>query len=358
MRCISIGMLLAGFIGVAPSALFAQSVRTFSNPTPIEMRDGPPITSTMTVEGLTGHVVKVAVALNNVTHSSLLGLRVWLVAPDGGAIVLLTGAAVWGVSETTLVFDDCAPRGLAAGNVSTAATTIRSGRYRPHGGQLPIGAGWLHKPDLASFSGPATDRNGPWSLHVSAGSADDIPGDVILTEAGASPFIRSQPPPRMLNNRVCGQFHAPNLTTTATAAAMSRWTRPTSGEWFVLQSSTNTGTVVNWGAPSASGAGDIAAPGDYDGDGQTDIAIYRATTGTWYVRYSFGGTATIPFGAASAAGLGDTPVPGDYDGDGITDLAIYRAGAGQWWIISNSNGSGITVQTWGAPGLGDYPARR
>ncbi len=356
MRCISIGMLLAGFIGVAPSALFAQSVRTFSNPTPIEMRDGPPITSTMTVEGLTGHVVKVAVALNNVTHSSLLGLRVWLVAPDGGAIVLLTGAAVWGVSETTLVFDDCAPRGLAAGNVSTAATTIRSGRYRPHGGQLPIGAGWLHKPDLASFSGPATDRNGPWSLHVSAGSADDIPGDVI--NGGWSLTFYTQPT-AATNAQQSGvrSISCAKPDYDGDGRSDVAVYRPTSGEWFVLQSSTNTGTVVNWGAPSASGAGDIAAPGDYDGDGQTDIAIYRATTGTWYVRYSFGGTATIPFGAASAAGLGDTPVPGDYDGDGITDLAIYRAGAGQW-IISNSNGSGITVQTWGAPGLGDYPARR
>ena len=54
-------------------------------------------------------------------------------------------------------------------------------------------------------------------------------------------------------------------------------------------------------------------------------------------------------------GLGDRPVPGDYDGDGLHDLAVYREATGVWYILK-SNGTGLATYTWGAPG--DYPARR
>jgi hypothetical protein len=36
--------------------------------------------------------------------------------------------------------------------------------------------------------------------------------------------------------------------------------------------------VYNWGVSS-----DVAVPGDYDGDSRTDVAIYRPSTGTWWV---------------------------------------------------------------------------
>ena len=75
-------------------------------------------------------------------------------------------------------------------------------------------------------------------------------------------------------------------------------------------------------------AGDIyritaPATGDFDGDGKTDIAVYRVSTGAWWI---------IPSSGAPAYGIGwggpgFTPVPGDYDGDGKTDIAIYNTTA-------------------------------
>ena len=89
-------------------------------------------------------------------------------------------------------------------------------------------------------------------------------------------------------------------------------------------------------------------PADYDGDGKTDIAVYRPATGVWFIINS----ATSSVGAQPWGVSSDIPVPGDYDGDGKTDIAVYRPATGVWFII-NSATSSVGAQQWGA--LGDQP---
>lgn len=120
--------------------------------------------------------------------------------------------------------------------------------------------------------------------------------------------------------------------------------RPSDGSWYIRRS---TGSMMSLQF-GAAGGNDVLVPGNYDGDRQTDLAVWRPSDGNWYIQNSSNGTLRVEhFGAA-----GDKPVPGDYDGDGHTDLAVFRPANSTWYILRSSD-HGFGFQQWGA--AGDIP---
>jgi len=130
--------------------------------------------------------------------------------------------------------------------------------------------------------------------------------------------------------------------------------RPSAGAWYILKSNASYTTYIGqtWGNST-----DKPVTGDFDGDGKADMAIFRPSTGTWYVLLSSTNNTTY---VSQTWGVStDVPVPGDYDGDGKTDMAIFRPSTGTWWILqSSTNNTTYVSQTWGAntdiPVPGDY----
>ena len=94
---------------------------------------------------------------------------------------------------------------------------------------------------------------------------------------------------------------------------------------------------------------DVPIPGDFDGNGVTDIAVFRPSTSQWFVtlRNAAGtmiGSRTFAYGLID---LLDIPVLGDFDGNGVTDVAVFRPATAQWLItLGDRSGNVIGRRTF------------
>jgi hypothetical protein len=128
---------------------------------------------------------------------------------------------------------------------------------------------------------------------------------------------------------------------------ISIW-RPDTGVWYITNSSNASYTIQGFGIPT-----DILAPGDFDGDGKTDKAVFRPGEGVWYMQMKAGFAVSRQFGVS-----GDIPAPADYNGDGKTDVAVFRPSNGVWYIANSDNRGTYTIVQFGLsedkPVPGDY----
>ncbi len=138
---------------------------------------------------------------------------------------------------------------------------------------------------------------------------------------------------------------------------------PSTGDYVFAHAGTGITTFLNaFGLPNV----DIPVPGDYNGDGQTDPAIYRPTNGYWAIDVNSQATGQAPtvlfVAPIFAPGPNVAPAPADFDVDGQTDPAIYTIvnGAAYFVILHNlvSGSAPETTQvvSWGITGDVPVPA--
>ena len=103
-------------------------------------------------------------------------------------------------------------------------------------------------------------------------------------------------------------------------------------------------------------AGDVPAPADYDGIGKDEFAIYRPSTGqffilktpdvytpsTWSIR-------TVTLNLPGGPNVNDVPASEDYDGNGKVDPTVYRPSNSTFYLIHTSTGIQENIQ-FGTPG--------
>lgn len=319
----------------------AAPAATFTNPTPIAITDadvGNPYPSTINVTGLVGPVMSVKVTLNGYSHTFPDDMGMVLKGPTGAALLIQDGAGDDpDVSNVTYSIADSGAAvlpNLTAWTTGTyKATTYYTGDSFPAPGPLtaygnPGPAGGGTATFTSTFNG--TNPNGTWSLYVVdfiAGDDGDIAGGWTLEITATT----GDPLGHVVDFNGDGKT---DWGIVRSVGGQMNW---------ILQENTVAGltTYQPWGQFTT----DIPVPEDYDGDGRTDIAVWRDTEHAFYILQS--GSSTL---RGELFGLtGDDPtVVGDYDGNGTTDLAVTRRTGGLifWYYRPTSNGPIFTRQ-WG-----------
>jgi hypothetical protein len=312
-------LALSGLILTADAAHAVE----FCNTAPVLGVEGEaaspssPYPSSINVAGLTGVVTDVNVRLfvktigyPDAADHWPADLDVMVAAPGGTGVVMMSDAGGTNLVaspalDVDLTLDD------QAGNALPGDTTLSTGTFRPTDDDDDVDelvpADVWHAPAPAPGGASLSafnglSPNGTWSLYA----LDDYAGSgrVNLDGGWCVDILTTAAAPVAPP----ADFDGDGLSDIAVF-------RPGAGKWYVHGDP----TPLSFGA-----AGDIPVAADYNADGTTDVAVFRPSSGKWY---SLGAPTPLSFGTT-----GDKPVPDRYDADPAVDRAVWRPSNGQWYV--------------------------
>lgn len=315
----------------------STSTQAFTNPAPITINAlgvGAPYPSTITVAGAPTTIAGARVTLNGYNHTFPGDVDVLLVSPTGRKFIVMSDAGTTFASGTALgagvtwEFSD-----TGAATLPTSWSTAPVGPFKPT--NHSTGDTWASPAPAAPYLSPGPagtetfasafggatggDPNGTWSLYVT----DDVSGDAGSFSGGWSLTLITQTPtcsstPAGPDRTVRGDFDADGKTDLAI------W-RPTTGDWWVYQSTLGA-AGVNWGAN-----GDKPLSADYSGDKKADFAVAKPGSPDQYFWLLMNSTFAVD--GAAWGNSTDISLPGDYNGDGNADLSVYRGSTNTFHIL-------------------------
>ena len=193
-----------------------------------------------------------------------------------------------------------------------------------------------------------TESNGAISLPPVTLSYNDSTPSVSLPPAINNPFPSTG---SYSTSCIPGDFNGDGRTDLTCYSAQTK-------QWSVGLSTGHSLTASTWsGFPQpANPPSNPCLSGDFNADGKTDLACYSGSNGAWIVGLSTGtswNSSTWANGPAPGAPVSGQCASGDFNGDGKTDIVCYTGSNGQW-VVSLSTGSGWSTSVWPsgvAPGL-------
>ena len=206
------------------------------------------------------------------------------------------------------------------------------------------------KGDLALYQPGQADGQSLFLINRSTAGGQAISSAAFQSSDPTSPLFGFQLKPSDLP--ISGDFDGDGITDVGVYRPNSD-RMPGAAEWIILGSRSGPRDILF----GAGGGLDLPAPADFDGDGVADIAVFRPVSdllpgaAEWFIMSSKTGTAyRVTFGAAG--GL-DLPAPADFDGDGKADIAVFRPssdlvpGAAQWFFLPSGKNDGTYSQKLG-----------
>jgi hypothetical protein len=308
-----------------------------------------PYPGTINVTGLTGGK-KIILELTNL-NTTYPGDMDWLLVGPGGQKFIFMSDVISGFTTQTnanvVIKDDAEATMPDVGAVSL------NGEWKPtnHGANdvfaapaptPPYGNAFPSGQDTFAsvFGTNAAAMNGTWSLY----GVDDVSGDVStiagwkLTFEGLDYVCNYVP-----NSKTRADFDGDGKTDVSVF-------RPSEGNWYLNQSTAGF-AVLNWGL-----GGDRLAPGDYDGDGKTDISVFRPNADASQPDFYVLNSSNFTYSGYSWGLSGDVPVIEDYDGDNKADITVYRSSEHTFYVLKSSD-AGVLIYSnisLGVPAAGDF----